>query len=143
MPRGRCRIEPMKHASLVLIAAAAVAGPATAQVKMTPGADKVAVEIGGKPFTTFYMSGEACNTKVTKPYLWPLLASTGTAITRSWPMEDTAEEAPEKKATKNGPPAMDHQHQRGLWFAHDSVNKLDFWNNEWSYFADRHLKNLG
>jgi len=27
----------------------------------------------------------------------------------------------------------DHQHQRGLWFAHDTVNKLDFWNNEASY----------
>src|ERR1022692_937009 len=38
---------------------------------------------------------------------------------------------------------MDHHHQRGLWFAHDNVNKLDFWNNEWSYFADLHRKNLG
>jgi hypothetical protein len=38
---------------------------------------------------------------------------------------------------------MDHQHQRGLWFAHDNVNKLDFWNNEWSYVTDLHRKNLG
>jgi len=38
---------------------------------------------------------------------------------------------------------MDHPHQRGLWFAHDHVNKLDFWNNEWSYFADMHRPNLG
>jgi len=27
----------------------------------------------------------------------------------------------------------DHQHQKGLWFAHDTVNHLDFWNNEASY----------
>ena len=58
-------------------------------------------------------------------------------------MEDVQEEAGEKKPQRNGPPTMDHQHQRGLWFAHDSVNKLDFWNNEWSYFADQHRKNLG
>src|ERR1035437_6472830 len=46
-------------------------------------------------------------------------------------------------AQRTGPPAMKPQHQRGLWFAHDTVNKLDFWNNEWSYFADLHHKNLG
>jgi hypothetical protein len=42
-----------------------------------------------------------------------------------WPMEKVAEEASIAKP--------DHQHQRGLWFAHDSVNGLDFWNNEASY----------
>jgi len=49
-------------------------------------------------------------------------------------METVAEEKDEKK---------DHQHQRGLWFVHDNVNKLDFWNNEWSYFEVQHRKNLG
>ena len=101
------------------------------------------MEIDGKPFTDFYMSGKAFNAEVTKPYLWPLRAASGTYITRAWPMEDVQEEAGEKKPQRNGPPTMDHQHQRGLWFAHDSVNKLDFWNNEWSYFADLHRKNLG
>jgi len=124
----------MKNASLVLFATAVLAIPALAQVTITSAGDKVAVEINGKPFTTFYVAGEAFNAKVTKPYLWPLRAPSGTAITRSWPMEDVAEEKDEKK---------DHQHQRGLWFAHDNVNKLDFWNNEWSYFADQHRKNLG
>src|SRR3954463_457959 len=124
----------MKKPVLVVFAAAVLALPAMAQVNVTSAGDKVTVEINGKPFTTFYMSGEAFNAKVTKPYLWPLRAPSGTTITRSWPMEDVAEEKDEKK---------DHQHQRGLWFAHDSVNKLDFWNNEWSYFADQHRKNLG
>jgi hypothetical protein len=40
-------------------------------------------------------------------------------------MEKVAEEAPIAKP--------DHPHQRGLWIAHDSVNKVDFWNNEASY----------
>jgi len=105
-----------------------------AQVKVTAKGDQVGVEIAGKPFTTFYMSGEAFGAKVTKPYLWPLVAPSGTAITRSWPMENVAEEKDEKK---------DHQHQRGLWFVHDNVNHLDFWNNEWSYYTDKHQKNLG
>lgn len=124
----------MKYASLVLLSAAILALPAMAQVKITSEADKVKVEIAGKPFSTFYMTGEAFGAKVTKPYLWPLVAPSGTAITRFWPMENVAEEKDEKK---------DHQHQRGLWFVHDNVNKLDFWNNEWSYFTDKHQKNLG
>jgi hypothetical protein len=124
----------MKSAYLVLLSAAALLLPAAAQVKITPADGKVSVEINGKPFTDFYMAGTAFDAQVTKPYLWPLRAASGTSITRSWPMEAVSEEAAEKK---------DHQHQRGLWFAHDSVNKLDFWNNEWSYFADEHRKNLG
>jgi len=124
----------MKPVFLFLLSAAFVTGPARSQVKVTPQGDKVAVEIDGKPFTTFYMSGEAFGAKVTKPYLWPLVAPSGTAITRYWPMEEVADEKGEKK---------DHQHQRGLWFVHDSVNNLDFWNNEWSYYADQHKKNLG
>jgi hypothetical protein len=87
-------------------------------VKITPGPEKVAVEINGKPFTDFYIAGEM----VTKPYLWPLRAATGTSVTRNWPMEVTDDE---KTGVK-----LDHQHQRGLWFAHDSVNGIDFWNNE-------------
>ena len=93
---------------------------ASAQVKITPGDEKIPVEINGKPFTTFYIAGA----DVTKPYLHPLRAASGTYVTRMWPMEDVAEEAGQKK---------DHPHQRGLWFAHEKVNKLDFWNNEASY----------
>lgn len=93
---------------------------ATAQVKITPGPDKIAIEIHGKPSTDFYVAGDG----VTKPYLWPLRAASGTYVTRMWPMEDVAEE----KGTKK-----DHQHQRGLWFAHEKVNGIDFWNNEASY----------
>ncbi len=130
----------MNHPRLVLTLAAALALPLAAQVKLTSTPGKVAVEIDGKAFTDFYTSGPAFNTVVTKPYLWPLRAATGTYVTRAWPMEDVEEEKGELKPGRNGAPAaMDHQHQRGLWFAHDNVNKLDFWNNEASY----KLPNLG
>jgi len=113
-----------KHV-LSWITAAALVLPAVAQVKISAGPEKIAVEINGKPFTDFYVAGA----DVTKPYLHPLRTASGTYVTRMWPMEKVAEEASIAKP--------DHQHQRGLWFAHDSVIaggvKLDFWNNEASY----------
>jgi hypothetical protein len=110
----------MKRGLPVLFSAALLALPAAAQVKVTKGTDKIDIEIGGKPYSTFYMMGK----DVTKPYLWPVRAASGTYVTRAWPMEEIPEEA---KAQK------DHPHQRGIWFAHDSVNGVDFWNNEASY----------
>ena len=117
------------------LAAALMALPAVGQVKITPGPEKVAIEIDGHPYSDFYVAGPI----VTKPYLHPLRAASGTYVTRMWPMEKVAEEASIAKP--------DHQHQRGLWFAHDSVNKLDFWNNEADYQTPNRgritLKKLG
>lgn len=111
----------MKSLSALLLAAACAALPAFAQVTIKAGPEKVSVDINGKPFTDFYVAGPT----VTKPYLWPLRAATGTYVTREWPMQKVEEEASIARP--------DHQHQKGLWFAHDSVNGLDFWNNEASY----------
>lgn len=94
--------------------------PVAAQVQITAGSEKIAVEIDGKPFTDFYTAGP----DVTKPYLHPLRAATGTYVTRMWPMQDV----PEEQGT-----TKDHKHQRGLWLAHEGVNGIDFWNNEASY----------
>jgi hypothetical protein len=102
----------MRLATLFLLAACAL----PAQVKITNGAEKIAVEINGKPFTDFYIAGK----EVAKPYLWPLRAASGTYVTRAWPMEKAEDEASIARP--------DHPHQRGLWFAHASVNHLDFWN---------------
>ncbi len=109
----------MKTRTLLLLAAVAL-WPAAAQVQLTPGKDKIEIAIDGKLYSTFYMMGE----DVTKPYLWPVRAATGTYVTRAFPMETIEEEA-------KGP--KDHPHQRGIWFAHDKVNGIDFWNNEASY----------
>ena len=89
-------------------------------MKIVTGSEKIAIEIAGKPFTTFYVAGP----EVTKPYLHPLRAASGTYVTRMWPMENV----PEEEGTKK-----DHRHQRGLWFGHEDVNGVDFWNNEASY----------
>src|SRR5579871_3597657 len=105
---------------LAALIASVIATSGAAQVKLTPSADKIEISINGKPYSTFYMTGG----DVTKPYLWPVRAATGTPVTRAWPMENLAEEEKEKK---------DHPHQRGIWFAHENVNGIDFWNNEAAY----------
>src|SRR3954453_10744412 len=93
--------------------------PVAAQVKITQGKNQIAVEIDGKPYTTFFYGPD-----VAKPYLYPLRAPSGLAVTRSYPMDKVEGES------------TDHQHQRSMWFAHDSVNKYDYWNNEFSYDKD-------
>ncbi len=91
----------------------------TAQIKITPETDRVRIEIDGKPYTDFIERGG----QAMKPYLWPLSTASGKMITRHFPMEQV-----------EGEP-KDHPHQRGLWFAHERVNGVDFWNNESSYKA--------
>jgi hypothetical protein len=117
-----------------IIALSFLAFSAYAQVKITPGDQKISIEINGKPFSDFYVAGP----EVTKPYLFPLRAADGTYVTRMWPMENVSEEQGARK---------DHPHQRGLWFAHEKVNGLDFWNNEASYTTPNRgkivLKKLG
>src|ERR1700676_2131699 len=103
----------MKPIYLLMMAAAL----SSAQVKVVPEVDRVRVEIDGKPFTDFVLGGG----EAMKPYLHPLRSATGKIVTRHFPMEKV-----------EGEPT-DHPHQRGLWFAHDSVNGFDFWNNEANY----------
>jgi len=123
-----------KRPLLFVAASAALACSAGAQTKSNPepekagvvmkifsGGERIGVVLGGQPFTEFFMAGA----EVTKPYLHPLRAPSGTYVTRMWPMEKVAEEA--------GIASPDHPHQRGVWFAHERVNGLDFWNNEASY----------
>ena len=88
-----------------------------AQVVIKTETDRVRVEIDGKPFTDFVLTGG----EAMKPYLHPLRSASGKVVTRYFPMEKVAGEP------------VDHPHQRGLWFAHDRVNGFDFWNNETSY----------
>src|SRR4029077_6081230 len=98
----------------VLVMAAALC---SAQVKVVSEADRVRVEVDGKPFTDFVLRGG----EAMKPYLHPLRSASGKIVTRHFPMEMV-----------EGEP-KDHPHQRGLWFAHERVNGFDFWNNEANY----------
>ncbi len=85
--------------------------PAAAQVTLTKSADKVTVEIDGKPFTTFHTGGEDLN----RVYLHPLRAASGTVVNRSFPAGQVAGET------------VDHPHHAGLFYGHGDVNGLNFW----------------
>lgn len=75
-------------------------------------ANKINVLVGGKLFTSFQW---AENT--TKPVFYPILASSGTEITRGFPLNPK----PGERA--------DHPHQIGMWLTYGNVNGLDFWGN--------------
>src|ERR1700722_1689745 len=89
---------------------------AEAQVKITTKADRISVEIDGKPFTSLYKGEEAH-----KPFFYPLLTASGKPVTRAFPMEKV-----------EGDPT-DHPHQRSLWIGAENVSGMDFWEIETSY----------
>ena len=73
---------------------------------------KIDVEINGKLFTTYRWPDNVC-----KPVLYPVLTSSGTEITRGFPIDPrTGERA-------------DHPHQIGMWLTYGNVDGNDFWGN--------------
>ena len=92
----------------------ATAASLCAQVRFSP--DEIAVNVDGKPFTTFHYGSEA-----NKPFLAPLRSASGKIVTRHFPQENVPGES------------HDHLHHRGLWFSYDDVNGVKFWENDPSY----------
>lgn len=76
------------------------------------GNKKINVLADGKLFTTFQWPDNVC-----KPVLYPIFATSGTEITRGFPMDPKAGER------------ADHPHQIGMWLTYGNVNGLDFWGN--------------
>lgn len=73
---------------------------------------KLEVIVNGKHFTTFQWPDNVC-----KPVLYPIYASSGTEITRGFPLNPKVGER------------ADHPHQIGMWFTYGNVNGNDFWGN--------------
>jgi len=80
-------------------------------VELTRSGTHVDVQIGGRPFTTYYF-----DPSVAKPYFFPLRSALGTIVTRGYPM--TSAIAGEDR---------DEPHQRAMYFAHGDINGFDFW----------------
>ncbi len=75
---------------------------------------KVDVIIDNQYFTSYFFPSDSV---LKKPVLFPILTSTGTAITRGYPF-----------ATRTGE-RVDHPHHVGMWLNYEYVNGFDFWNN--------------
>ncbi len=81
---------------------------------------KVDIFIDGNYFTSYCYPSN-----IEKPFLFPVLAPDGAAITRGFPKEPRKGER------------VDHPHHIGIWFNHGDVNGLDFWNNSSAIPADK------
>jgi len=77
---------------------------------------KVDVMIDGRLFTS-YLWHDPVFRDIKKPVLYPIITSTGTEITRGYPLNPRPDER------------TDHPHQIGLCFNYGHVNGYDFWNN--------------
>ena len=73
---------------------------------------KIEVLVDGQLFTAFQWPEN-----VTKPVFYPILTSSGTEITRGFPLNPKVGER------------ADHPHQIGMWLTYGNVNVLDFWGN--------------
>src|SRR5215469_16938254 len=96
-----------------VVAPLLLAFPLCGQVKFTPEADRIQVEIDGKPYTTFYLAPGG-----NKPYVYPLSTASGIVVTRHFPMETFPAET------------QDHPHHRGMFFSHGDVNGYNLWATE-------------
>jgi hypothetical protein len=93
----------------VLLAGAQTQAGSHDGVQISQEDGKLRVEINGKLFTEYHYRD------VPRPYFYPLLGPNELAMTRRWPQENSTDEE------------HDHPHHRSLWYAHSSVNGLDFW----------------
>jgi len=82
--------------------------------------NKINVFIGQKLFTSFLYPDT-----LEKPVLFPLYASNGTMVTRSFPIHPLSGEP------------TDHPHHLGLWLNYENVNGLDFWNNSYAIAPEK------
>ena len=102
------QLVALTAAAIVLSAAADLAR--AAEVTITKCDGKAVVKIDGDPFTEYVFEGH------TKPILYPVIGPTGIGMTRNYPMKEDVDNE-----------ALDHPHQKSLWFTHDDVNGVHFW----------------
>jgi hypothetical protein len=81
---------------------------------------KVLIKVDGKLFTEFCYPDS-----MEKPFLYPIIAANGKAITRGFPLNPQPHDP------------VDHPHHIGLWMNYESVNGLDFWNNSYAIAAEK------
>lgn len=97
--------------------------PQNFQIKQHATAQQLDIYIGKQYFTSFCFPDS-----LEKPFLFPIHAANGMAITRGFPLNPRPNEP------------TDHPHHIGLWFNYESVNGLDFWNNSYAIEASQKHK---
>ena len=81
--------------------------------------NQIDIMAGGRLFASYRWP-----VNVYKPILYPVYASSGTIITRGFPLNPRSGER------------IDHMHQVGIWFTYGNVNGIDFWGNGYRGFKE-------
>jgi hypothetical protein len=76
---------------------------------------RVNIEIGGKPFTTYFFGPQTA-----KAYMMPLQTAGGLVISRPFPVANDV-------SAGNPKDSSFEPHQRPLYFAHGNIDGLSFW----------------
>lgn len=99
-------------------------------VRLTDRAEEgLAIEVQGKPFTTYRYLPAGEFPIQARPFFYPLLGPGGVQMTRHFPMRS---DVPGEK--------HDHPHHRGLWVAFGDVNGTDNWSEEKGHAFQTHRK---
>jgi hypothetical protein len=94
-----------------------------AEVKLTPDATSVKVEVDDKAFTTYHFApGE--DKAFHRPFCYPVLVGDGQAVTSDQVVTN----------------AKEHPHHRSVWVAHGDVNGVDHWSHNAKSGKQRHVK---
>lgn len=110
-------------AFLALVVLASV--PVFAQsVKVTPSDKGMKIEVDGQFFSEYIVKDTP------RPYMYPVIGAAGESVVRNFPM---VQDAPGEEKDK------DHKHHRSLWFAHGSVNGMDFWSEDKEFGVEKHV----
>lgn len=83
------------------------------QVRFQDAPNRIRVSIDGEPFSNFHFGPDW-----PQPFLHPLRAASGVAVTRGYPVEKLEGES------------QDHNWHHGLWWAHGDINGVDFWRDK-------------
>jgi len=99
--------------TVMLLAAALPLFADSAAIGFIRHPGRIEITINGQPFSNFYYGREW-----PQPFLHPLRAANGVAITRGYPVEKIEGES------------QDHVWHHGLWYAHGDINGVDFWRDK-------------
>ena len=123
-------------AGAVLLALSLSAVPGHSQqgaVTLKRDGKSVQVEIGGKPFTTYYFDPE-----IAKAFLHPLRDPNGIVITRDFPPSNNVPAGHDQDSSLE-------PHQRDMYFGHGDINGYDFWSEQAfaKYYGADHPSHFG
>ena len=112
----------MHRLVLPLFALLSAASLSAQTVALKPSDNGLRIEIDGQLFSEYIVKGTP------RPFLYPIIGAGGESVVRDFPMR-----------TDNPADAKDHKHHRSLWFAHGSVNGMDFWSEDKDFGGEQHV----